>query len=152
MYRLSIMIFACFAAAVQAENYCAVSHGSPTYDLNYDQVEQQILQIQPKAAVECGVLKSLYKLEDGHTTEGHYKDVVLLIDRDDERFVAVAKSKGLSIFAYTNNLGDEYHFALKGEVARLRPLAPGALAVVEFTDVILPDGFSLYMPVFERVL
>jgi hypothetical protein len=120
--------------------------------MNFEVVDQLVWTRVPHASVECGVLKNLYKLETGNTTEEHYKNVVLLVDVDDERFVAVSKTEKLSIFAYTNNIGNEYHIAVKGEVARLRPLAPGALAVVEFKEVTLPDGFSLYMPIFERVL
>jgi hypothetical protein len=134
-----------------ANSYCGVSKHSPTFEMNFAQIDQLIWKKKPKASVECGVLKNLYKLEDGHTTEEHYKNVVLLIDNDDERFVAVAKLEGLSVFAYMNSRGDEYHVAVKGDAVRLRPLAPGALAVINFQDVTLPDGFSIYMPVFERV-
>lgn len=149
-YVIFLLIFSTSSAI--ADNYCDVSYSAPTFGMGFEQVDRLIWKAIPSASVECGVLKNLYKLESGNTIEEHYKNVVLLIDNDDERFIAVAKSNGLSIFAYTNNMGNEYHVAVKGEAARLRPLAPGALAVVEFKDVTLPDGFSLYMPVFERVL
>lgn len=149
-------ILGCFflliPALATAENYCGVSNLAPTHGMNVEKVEQLVWVRVPQASVECGVLKNLYKLETGNTIEEHYKNVVLLVDGDDERFVAVLKTGNLSVFAFTDNLGVEYHIAVKGEVARLRPLTPGALVVVEFKDVTLPDGFSLYMPVFERVL
>jgi hypothetical protein len=150
--NISIILLLASPFSVAADNYCNVSHVSPTFNLGFEQVGELIWKNNPKANVECGVLKNLYKLEAGHTTEYHYKNVVLLVDQDDERFVAVAKTEKISVFAYANNLGNEYHIALKGEVARLRPLAPGALALMEFKNVTLPDGFSVYMPIFERVL
>lgn len=135
-----------------ANNYCGVSSYAPTNGMAFDEVDQLVWSARPDASVECGILKNLYKLESGNTTEEHYKNVVLLIDQDDERFVAVGKSGEYSVFAYTNSKGDEYHVAVKGTALRLRPLTPGALAVMEFKDVTLPDGFTFYMPVLERVL
>lgn len=154
MHIVKIFIyFLCFSSVfAMADNYCGVSHHSPTFEMGFEEVGQLVWKTKPSASVECGVLKNLYKLESGSTTEEHYKNVVLLIDQDDERFVAVGKSGEYSVFAYTNNKGDEYHVAVKGTASRLRPLTPGALAVVGFKDVTLPDGFNFYMPVLERVL
>lgn len=150
--RVFLFLLCACSRIVIADSYCDVSSHSPTYGMGFEDVDRLVWKTRPKASVECGLLKNLYKLESGNTTEEHYKNVVLLLDGDDERFVAVSKVDGLSIFAYTSNMGNEYHFALKGGATRLRPLIAGALAVVEFKDVTLPDGFTLYMPIFERVL
>lgn len=149
---LALILCFPFAAYAHYESYCDVSSHSPTYGMDYDQASDLVWKSKPKTSVECGIIDSIVSVRTGHAGVGHYKNVVLLVDQDDERFIAVAKSGELIIYTYTSARGEVFHAALKGNHVQASLLRAGAVAVNGFADVPLPNGFTVYMPILERVL
>lgn len=84
MKLCGLLFLASFSAITQADNYCDVSRHSPTYGMDFNQFDELIWNLKPKASVECGIIG----MGTGHIGEGHYKNVMLLADQDDEKFIA----------------------------------------------------------------
>nr|WP_324259028.1 hypothetical protein [Cellvibrio fontiphilus] len=141
-----------FSVSARADNYCDVSRHSPTYGIDFNQVGELVWRSKPKVSVECGIIENIIAIRAGHVGEGHYKNVVLLVDQDDEKFLAVAKSGELTVYSFTSARGEVFYAAVKGNYAQASLLSAGALAVNGFADVPLPNGFTAYMPILERVL
>lgn len=149
---LTIILCFPFAAYAHYDSYCEVSSHSPTYGMDYNQASELVWKLKPKASVECGIIDNIIAVRTGHAGVGHYKNVVLLADQDDEKLIAVAKSGELTIYTYTSARGEVFYAAVKGNHAQASLLRAGALAVNGFADVPLPNGFTVYMPILERVL
>lgn len=132
--------------------YCDVSRHSPTYEMDFNQASELVWKSKPNASVECGIIENIIAMRAGHVGEGHFKNVVLLADQDDEKFLAVAKSGELTVYSFTSARGEVFYAAVKGNYAQASLLSAGALAVNGFADVPLPNGFTAYMPILERVL
>lgn len=140
------------SSSVFANSYCEVSRHSPTYEMDFHQASKLVWESKPNASVECGIIENIIAMRAGHVGEGHYKNVVLLADQDDEKFLAVAKSGELTVYSFTSARGEVFYTAVKGNYAQAGLLQAGAVFVQGFADVPLPNGFTAYMPILERVL
>lgn len=148
---IAIVLFSPFAA--MADNYCGVPRDFPTYGMAFGEVQGLAKTASPSAVWECGLLKNIYKLTDGHTTEQHFKNVVLLLDGDDYGFVSQGQVDGLTVYAKTDKYGVDHYVALDGLYPRMRLLTKEAIGVtvLTFSDVLLPNGDMARIPVLSRI-
>lgn len=113
MMKLCVIFFLILlSATTQADNYCGVSRHSPTYGMDFNQVDALVWKSKPKASVECGIIDNIISMRTGHIGEGHYKNVVLLADQDDEKFIAFARSGELTIFTFTSARRGAFYVAV----------------------------------------
>lgn len=153
MMKLFVICFLIlFSAITQADNYCGVSRHSPTYGMDFNQVDELVWKSKPKASVECGIIENIIGMRTGHILEGHYKNVVLLADQDDEKFLAFARSGDLTIYTFTSARREVFYTAVVGNYPEGSLLEAGALFVKEFREVTLPNGYSRRLFILERVL
>jgi len=141
-----------FSAFTSADNYCNVSRQSSTYRMDYTQASELVWKSKPKASVECGIIKNIIGMRAGHILEEHYKNVVLLADQDDEKFLAFARSGDLTIYTFTSARREVFYTAVVGNYPEGSLLEAGALFVKEFREVTLPNGYSRRLFILERVL
>ncbi len=59
--------------------------------------------------MECDIIG----MRTGHIGKGHYKQVVLLADQDDEKFIAFARSGELTIFTFTSARREVFYVAVE---------------------------------------
>lgn len=102
--------------------------------------------------MECGIIENIISLRTGHAGEGHYKNVVLLADQDDEKFIAVAISENLTIFTYTSARREVFYAAVLGNYPEGHLLEAGAYSVGEFKDVTMPNGYKRRLFILEKIL
>lgn len=147
-----IYFFILFSAITQADNYCGVSRHSPTYGMDFNQVDALVWKLKPKASVECGIIDNIIGMRTGHIGEGHYKNVVLLADQDDEKFIAFARSNELTIFTFTSARREVFYVAVEGNYAEGSLLEGGAYFVKVLRDVQFPNGYSHRIFILENIL
>lgn len=141
-----------FSAITLADNYCGVSRHSPTYGMDFNQVDELVWKSKPKASVECGIIENIIGMRTGHIREGHYKSVVLLVDQNDEKFIAFARSGDLTVYTFTSARREVFYTAVVGNYFEGSLLEAGALFVKEFREVTLRNGYSHRLFTLERVL
>lgn len=118
MMKLCVVFFLIlFSTITLADNYCGVSRHSPAYGMDFNQVDELVWKAKPKASVECGIIDNIIGMRTGHIGEGHYKNVVLLADQDDEKFIAFARSSDLTLFTFTSARREVFYVAVEGNYA-----------------------------------
>lgn len=141
-----------FSAIAQADNYCGVSRHSPTHGMDFNQVDALVWKSKPKASVECGIIDNIIGMRTGHIGEGHYRNVVLLADQDDEKFIAFARSNELTIFTFTSARREVFYVSVEGNYAEGSLLEGGAYFVKGLRDVQFPNGYSHRIFILENIL
>lgn len=153
MMKLCVVFFLIlFSAIAQADNYCGVSRHSPTYGMDFSQVDELVWKSKPKASVECGIIDNIIGMRTGHIGDGHYKNVVLLADQDDEKFIAFARFGELTIFTFTSARREVFYVAVEGNYAEGSLLEGGAYFVKGLRDVQFPNGYSRRIFILENIL
>lgn len=152
LMRLLFLLMLILPSISKANNYCNVPHGSPTHGMSFEEIKNLAKNLNFNVTWECGLLKNLYKLADGHTDEPHYKNAVVLLDGDDFGFVSQGQVGGLTVYAKTDRYDVHHYVALQGLYPRMRLLTKDAIGVTveRFENILLPNGDVAYIPILAR--